>query len=112
MYIACVACDYPEPYPLRLFAMDVGELMIYLLPVAIGVVLWKVFITNRTIPRGNIVALGLDETTATDVELYGRSIQWRTLGLRILVGALTFQVGVFAVKSHWYVQGLLRLVKW
>ena len=99
---------YYEAYPLRTFVMDVGELVFYLFPVVILVVLWKIFVVNRTAPRGNILSLGLDNTTATHAELYGRRIPWLTLFLRVLVGAITFQLGVSAFQVASYLQRLLR----
>ena len=81
-------------YDFNVMIDDIAELMVYTVPVAICVVLWKVFITNRTTPRGNILSLGLDESSATYTELYGRSIPWLTLFLHVLVGVATFKLGV------------------
>lgn len=98
---------YVSYYPLRILWEDVGVLMLFLFPAAICVVLWKVFVTNRTIPRGNVLALGLDESSATDLELYGRTIPWKTLALRALVGAGTFKLGVLAFEAYRYLQEFL-----
>ena len=87
-------------YPLNIFFLDVGELLIFTLPAAICAVLWKVFVTNRTIPRGNILSLGIDDSSATYAELYGRSIPWRTLFLHALVGVVTFKLGVLAFEAY------------
>ena len=66
---------------------------------AICLVLWKVFVTNRITPRGNVLSLGLDENSATSTELYGRKIPWRTLFLHAAVGVTTFELGVFVYET-------------
>ena len=92
----------------HVFFIDVGLLMIAAVPAAIVVALWKIFVTNRITPRGNVLALGLNETSATKVELYGRGIPWRALFLRASLAAVTFQLGVFSFDLNYYVQDLLR----
>lgn len=91
----------------HVFFIDAGLLMIAAVPAAVVVVLWKIFVTNRIAPRGNVLALGLNDTSATQVELYGRSIPWRTLFLRASVAAVTCQLGVFSFDATCYVQNLL-----
>ena len=71
---------------------------------AICLVLWKVFVTNRTTPRGNVLSLGLDETSATHTELYGRKIPWRTLFMYAAVGLTTFEFGVYVYETCRHVQ--------
>src|ERR1700752_155342 len=66
---------------------------------AFCVVLWKVFVTNRTIPRGNVLSLGLDESSATPTELYGHRIPWRALFMYVAVGVTTFELGVFIYET-------------
>jgi len=95
---------YVSHYPVYIFLDDLGVLMVYLLPAAICVVLWKVFITNRTTPRGNVLSLGLDETSATPTELYGRKIPWKALFLYASVGVTTFQFGVFIYETFYSIQ--------
>lgn len=108
MAIACVDTGfYVSYYPITIFFEDLGTLMLFVLPGAICVVLWKVFITNRTTPRGNVLALGLDESSATAVELYGRKIPWKALALHALVGAGTFKLGVLAFEAYRYLQEFL-----
>ena len=78
--------------------------MIFLFPAAICAVLWKVFVTNRTTPRGNVLQLGLDETSATPTELYGHKIPWRALFLHAAVGVATFEFGVFVYETYRSIQ--------
>jgi hypothetical protein len=95
---------YYSEYPANVFVEDLSTLMLFILPAAICVVLWKVFVTNRTTPRGNVLALGLDETTATQTELYGRKIPWRSLFLYAAVGVTTFEFGVFIYQTYCQLQ--------
>jgi len=91
-------------YPADIFFLDIGTLMIFLFPAAVCVVLWKVFVTNRTTPRGNVLQLGIDETSATHTELYGRKIPWRALFLHAAVGVTTFEFGVFVYETYRSIQ--------
>lgn len=93
------------------FFIDVGFLMLSIFPVAIVFVLWRVFVTNRVIPRGNVLSLGINETSATVTELYGRKIPWRSLFVHALYGALTFKLGLVAFDAHHYFQELLSGVR-
>ena len=95
---------YVSDYPVNTFAEDLGALILILVPAAICVVLWKVFVTNRTTPRGNVLQLGLDETSATPTELYGRKIPWRALFLHAAVGVATFEFGVFVYETYCSIQ--------
>ena len=90
---------YVSDYPVSTFTDDLGTLILFIFPAAICVVLWKVFVTNRTTPRGNVLQLGLDETSATQTELYGRKIPWRSLFLYAAVGVTTFEFGVFVYET-------------
>ncbi len=98
---------YAPDYPTNIFVEDIGTLILFLFPAAICVILWKVFVTNRTTPRGNVLALGLDETSATPTELYGHKIPWRSLFTHAAVGVATFEFGVFIYETYWYIQAWL-----
>ena len=98
---------YAPDYPANFFVEDIGTLILFVFPAAICVVLWKVFVTNRTTPRGNVLALGLDETSATPTELYGHKFPWRVLFAHAAVGVATFEFGVFVYKTYWYIQAWL-----
>src|ERR1700741_679356 len=95
---------YVSHYPLNIFVEDIGVLMLLLFPAAIGVVLWKMFVTNRTTPRGNGLSLGLDETSATPTELYGRKIPWGRLFVYAAVGMTTFDLGLYVHKIFYSIQ--------
>ena len=92
-------------YPVDIFVEDIGTLMLFIFPAAICVVLWKVFVTNRVTPRGNVLRLGLDETSATETELYGCKFPWRVLFLYGAVGVTTFEFGVFVYETYCSLQG-------
>lgn len=65
MAVTCCACISLSPdYPLEIFIQDVNEFVLYTAPLVLCVVLWKLFVTNRITPRGNVIVLGLD-TSAT-----------------------------------------------
>jgi hypothetical protein len=101
----CPVDSFYEPdYSVNLFVLDVETLILFIVPAAIGVVLWKIFVTNRTTPRGNVLSLGLDETSATPTELYGSKIPWRALFLYASVGVTTFQFGVFIYETFYSIQ--------
>jgi len=101
----CPAESYLSPeYPVNIFVEDISTLILFIFPAAICVVLWKVFVTNRTTPRGNVLRLGLDETSATETELYGRNIPWRALFLHAAVGVATFEFGVFVYETYCSIQ--------
>ena len=101
---------YLSDYPVNTFVEDISVLMLMILPAAIAVVLWKVFVTNRTTPRGNILSLGLDETSATETELYGGSIPWRSLFSYAAVGVTTFEFGVYVFETYYRVMEWLTIV--
>ena len=101
----CPAETYLSPnYPVNIFIEDFGTLMLFVFPAAVCVILWKVFVTNRTTPRGNILQIGLDETSATHTELYVRKIPWKALFLRAAVGVATFEFGVFVYETYCSIQ--------
>lgn len=103
----------PHLYGLEIggFIDDVGLLMIAAFPLAICVVLWKVFVTNRIKPRGNVLSLGISETSASFTELYGRKIPWGSLFMHAMYGVLTFKLGLVAFDAHSYFQELLSGVR-
>lgn len=67
MNIACVACEtsLSPDYPLLTFIQDINELTFYIAPLVMCVVLWKLFVTNRITPGGNIIVLRLDAGVST-----------------------------------------------
>lgn len=67
MNIACVACEtsLSPDYSLLTFIQDINELTFYIGPLVMCVVLWKLFVTNRITPGGNIIVLRLDARAST-----------------------------------------------
>jgi len=90
------------------FIDDIAELAIYMVPPAIGYMLWRIFVTNRMNPRGNVCVLGISETSATPAEMYGRRISCWTFGLYVLTGLVTLKLGLLAFDFYYYVVALLE----
>ena len=66
MAVTCCACwDFSPDYPLEIFFQDLNEFMLYIAPLVFCVVLWKLLVTNRTTPRGDVTVLGLDASAPT-----------------------------------------------
>ena len=99
--------DFSPDYDLITFLDDVKELMVYLFPAAIGYMLWRIFVTNRMAPRGGVLSLGLDETSATHSELYGRKISGWKLALYAVTSVLTFNLGLLAFDVYYYLADLV-----
>jgi hypothetical protein len=105
----CGSFYYDSPwYQVRDFVELVSVLMILLVPPAICYMLWRIFVTNRMNPRGDVCVLGLCETSATPAELYGRRISCWTFGLYVLTGLVTFKLGLLAFDFYSYVVALLE----
>jgi hypothetical protein len=82
------------------FLFGFKVLMLVFVPVAIGYMLWRIFVTNRAGSVGTNI-LGLNEKSATYSELSNHTIAWRTLFLYALTGV------TFAFEVYWYVMDLL-----
>ena len=88
-------CLFYEPaWPT--FSQDLGELLLYVAPGVICALLWKIFVTNRTQPRGNILGLGLDDSSSVYSALPEPAISGWTVLLYVLTIVLTFGLGVLA----------------
>jgi hypothetical protein len=95
---------YVSPwYEISLLIEELAPLMFLLVPPVIGYMLWRIFVTNRMNPRGNVCVLGLTETSATQAEMYGRSIKWKFLALYACTSWLTFNLGLIAFDFYYYV---------
>ena len=82
-------------------------------PAALVYTLWRIFVTNRMGPLGTVTVLGLENTSATDTELYGRRISGWNFALYCATGFLTFNLGLMAYNFYYYVTGLLSsLLDW
>ena len=80
------------------FISDLGSLIIVATPAAIGYVLWRIFVTNRTSPSRT--TLGLDENSVTSTG--GYNFPWRALFAHAAVGVATFEFGVFVYETCWH----------
>ena len=67
MAVTCCFCEpsLSRSYPLMTFIQDVNEVLLYIAPLVLCVVLWKLFVTNRTTPPGDLTVLGLDASAST-----------------------------------------------
>lgn len=81
------------------FFHDASELLILVVPAAILYILWRIFVTNRSGPRGGVVVLGLDDSSSvySDLSLKGVPIYSRVLYCAVSV--LTFLLGVMAYEG-------------
>ena len=92
--VTCCFCEPELAYDLATFLQDFNEFMVFTAPVAICVVLWKIFVTNRSTPRGDMTVLGLDESSGTYSPPFQRGVTFGTLLLYLLTGFTTFGLGV------------------
>ena len=97
--VTCCFCEPELTYHLDAFLQDLGEFMVYTTPTALGVVLWKVFITNRRTPRGDITVLRLDESAETYSPAINSKPSALVILLYLLTGMLTFELGVLAFDA-------------
>ena len=97
--VTCCFCEPELTYHLDTFLEDLAEFMLYTTPTAIVVILWKVFITNRRTPRGNLTVLRLDESSETYSPLVSTGPSDLLVILYLLTGMLTFSFGVLAFDA-------------
>ena len=78
------------------FVVDTVTLHVVAIPAIIGFTLWRIFITNKVGPRGDITVLGLDDSSSIYSEL-GQSRLSRYIRFEyLLVAAVTFMLGLSA----------------
>lgn len=67
MTVTCCFCDasLSPSYPLATLIQDFQEVLTYIAPLVLCVVLWKLFVTNKTAPPGDVIVLGLDANDST-----------------------------------------------
>lgn len=67
MAVTCCFCgpSLSPSYPWATFSQDVYEILFYIAPFVLCIVLWKLLVTNRSTPRGDVTVLGLDVSTST-----------------------------------------------
>ena len=80
------------------FVTDTIRLYVLTFPLIIGFTLWRIFITNKVGPRGDITVLGLDDS----LSIYSERGQCRlSRYIRceyVLVGVLTFALGLMTFE--------------
>ena len=97
--ITCCFCEPELTYHLDTFLQDLAEFMVYTTPSTLIVILWKVFVTNRRTPRGNLTVLRLDESSATYSPMASAGPSDLLVILYLLTGMLTFSLGVLAFDA-------------
>lgn len=102
--------DLFEPYTFMTFADQVMNLVILAFPLSVAYTAWRIFVTERMGPRGNVMVLGLDERSATYSEMYRPKIPGWTLLLYFLTSFGTFSLGLLAFDTYQYVKALLWIV--
>ena len=68
MSITCCFCEpsLSPDYPVAIFISDIQEVLFYLVPLVSCVLLWKLFVTKRITPPGNVIVLGLERRFNTE----------------------------------------------
>ena len=97
-----VTCCFYEPdltYNLDVFLPDLAAFILYTTPTAIGLVLWKIFITNRRTPQGGLTVLRLDESADTYSPVPHPGASALVIVLNVLTGMFTFELGVLVFDA-------------
>jgi hypothetical protein len=102
--------DIFESYTFMTFADQVANLVLLAFPLSVAYTAWRVFVTERMGPRGNVMVLGLDESSATYSEVDRQKTSGWTLLLYFLTSFGTFSLGLLAFDTYQYVKALLRVV--
>lgn len=96
MIADCIYCGILELNETAFF-QDVYALLVLIVPGAICLTLWRVFVTNRSGPRGGIAVLGLDDSSVIYSDLNCSVSNYRRL-LYCLVSVFTFVLGSSSQK--------------
>jgi len=88
------------------FINDTLELMVVVGPGALCLTLWRIFVTNRSGPRGGIVSLGLDDSSRVYAGNASPISHCMRLGYCV-TAVVTFVLGsmaanVFRLCSQWF----------
>ena len=81
------------------FISDALTLLTLVLPAAILFTLWRIFVTNRSGPRGGIVVLGLDDSSSIYSDISPSTLPFRIRLSYFLVSVLTFVIGVLTFEG-------------
>ena len=88
----CEVSDLNETAPF----WDTAELLVVIATGATCYTLWRIFVTNRSGPRGGVVVLGLDDSSSVYSDLSMKSVPTHFRVLYLAVSILTFMIGVMA----------------
>jgi hypothetical protein len=102
----CVYCGILELNETAFF-QDTLALLEVIVPGAICLTLWRLFVTNRSGPRGGIVVLGLDDSSSIYSDL-GRSVSSYLRLSYCLISVLTFVLGVLSSEGGKFLRDLIR----
>src|SRR5262245_23342270 len=81
------------------FIADTIELMKVVLPASALFTLWRIFVSNRTGPRGGVIVLGLDDSSKVYARVNSQITATRAC-LYLFTGLLTFCLGLLAVDVY------------
>ena len=88
------------------FFQDTFSLLVIVVPAAICLTLWRLFVTNRSGPRGGILVLSLDDSSS----IYSDLSKPVSIYLRLsycLIGLLTFALGLLSSASVRFLQNFI-----
>jgi len=88
------------------FFQDTFEVLHVVIPAAICFTLWRMFVTNKSGPRGGIEVLGLDESSFVYSNLSKSDISTYLRLLYCLIGISTFVLGLLASETVKYLQSI------
>lgn len=89
------------------FLADAFALLTLVTPLAVCYTLWRIFVTNRSGPRGDIIDLGLDDSSAVYSDLDPRGIPPRVRLYYIATSAATFLLGLLAFQISELLKALI-----
>jgi hypothetical protein len=97
----CSYCGYLDLTE-QAFFQDTVALLVLVVPAALCLILWRIFVTNRSGPRGGVVVLGLDDSSSiySDLSPNGVPIYLRLVYCAISI--LTFLIGVMAYQAFMF----------
>ena len=93
-------CSYCGLLELRdsTFLLDTVTLLVVVAPAAIVSTLWRIFVTNTRGPRGDVLILGLDESSSIYTDLSPSAMPLYLRVMYLSTAILTFMVGLLTSK--------------
>ena len=88
------------------FFQDTFELLLVVVPAATCFILWRIFVTNKSGPRGGIEVLGLDDSSFVYSDLSQSDISTYLRLLYCLIGISTFVLGLLTTEIVKYLQSV------